>query len=197
MPRHLLLTSVLGVTFTTQVPGAFAQAPPSYRYFGVAVGVAPYGYFGFYPSAYSASWSNGFSLYGPPVPTYGPVPGAFGGWDQRLSNFRYGTADRIKVPAYGEGLVTPTYVQVDLTVPTAEAEVTVNGVALKNKGAVRTFRALQLAPNAENLFHIRIDWLADGHEQHLERDIVARTGTTVRVDLSEQEPLPAPRKAER
>ena len=38
----------------------------------------PFYYFGF-PAAYGNNWSNGLPLYGPPVPTYGPVPGAFGG----------------------------------------------------------------------------------------------------------------------
>lgn len=42
---------------------------------GSNIGVYPmFGYRGFY--------SNGFSKYGPPVPTYAPVPGMFGGSDQ-------------------------------------------------------------------------------------------------------------------
>jgi uncharacterized protein (TIGR03000 family) len=40
--------------------------------------------FGYYPGGYRGFWSNGFSLYGPPVPTYGIVPGTFGGSDQRI-----------------------------------------------------------------------------------------------------------------
>jgi uncharacterized protein (TIGR03000 family) len=34
---------------------------------------------GYYPAAYGSVWSNGLGLYGPPVPTYGPTPGSFGG----------------------------------------------------------------------------------------------------------------------
>jgi uncharacterized protein (TIGR03000 family) len=73
--------------------------------FGTVVGARP-GYvvgfgFGYYPGAYSSSWSNGFSLYGPPVPTYGPIAGAFGGSDQRLN--------------YGN----PWYPRTDLYYPTA------------------------------------------------------------------------------
>src|SRR6266446_4839680 len=45
------------------------------------------GYLGIFPGSYNGFWSNGFSQYGPPVPTYGSVPGVFGGSDQRLSNF--------------------------------------------------------------------------------------------------------------
>ena len=43
----------------------------------VTVPFAPMGY-GFYPPAVGSFWTNGYSLYGPPVPTYNPVPGTFG-----------------------------------------------------------------------------------------------------------------------
>lgn len=39
--------------------------------------------FGFYPFyQYNGFYSNGFSQYGPPIPTYAPVPGMFGGSSQ-------------------------------------------------------------------------------------------------------------------
>jgi uncharacterized protein (TIGR03000 family) len=41
----------------------------------------PWGYYGYYGPRAGAFWSNGLSLYGPPVPTYGPVPGVFGNGD--------------------------------------------------------------------------------------------------------------------
>ena len=46
-----------------------ALAPAARAQVFVGPGVTRYGYFGYYPGAYSSSWSNGFSLYGPPVPT--------------------------------------------------------------------------------------------------------------------------------
>lgn len=50
----------------------------------------PSPYIGFYPFyGYRGFYSNGYSMYGPPVPTYAPVPGVFGGSDQRLGNFAY------------------------------------------------------------------------------------------------------------
>lgn len=42
----------------------------------------PFGFYGYGPRA-GSSWSNGLSLYGPPVPTYGPIPGVFGNNDLR------------------------------------------------------------------------------------------------------------------
>lgn len=62
-------------------------APPwSYPglYGGPFVGYPGYygypGYFG-YSGRAGSIWSNGLSLYGPPVPVYGPVPGVFGNDD--------------------------------------------------------------------------------------------------------------------
>ncbi len=85
-------------------PGWFGPGPgwhhwndrgPGYgwSYYGVAtgpyVGVTPLRTWpGFWPgalwgppSASGSMWTNGLSLYGPPVPTYGPVPGSFAGSD--------------------------------------------------------------------------------------------------------------------
>ena len=83
-----------------------------YRSYGVGIGISvggggygPYGYPGFgypgyrgygYPGFgypyygaylydYPGFYGNGMSKYGPPVPTYGVVPGAFGGSDYRVN----------------------------------------------------------------------------------------------------------------
>ena len=59
--------------------------PPPYSGFGYPPLVYPgfgypFGFFGF-PAAVGSSWTNGLSLYGPPVPTYAPLPGVFGNND--------------------------------------------------------------------------------------------------------------------
>lgn len=71
---------------------------------GVTVGpggtyghVIPYRGFGFFPTYYNGFYGNGFSAYGPPVPTYGSIPGVFGGIDQN----NYGTPPGIFGPRYG------------------------------------------------------------------------------------------------
>jgi uncharacterized protein (TIGR03000 family) len=60
--------------------GPYAPAvSPFYGGFG-AFG----GYGGFFPGFRGATgsyWTNGLSLYGPPIPTYGPIPGVFGAND--------------------------------------------------------------------------------------------------------------------
>lgn len=63
----------------------------------VAAGAAPWGgrvwggpgwrWFG-PPGAFGSFWTNGRSLYGPPVPTYGPTPGVFGAADDDKRFFR-------------------------------------------------------------------------------------------------------------
>lgn len=40
------------------------------------------------PGAFGSFWTNGRSLYGPPVPTYGPTPGVFGAGDDDKRFFR-------------------------------------------------------------------------------------------------------------
>ena len=59
------------------------RVAPAWGYPGLGGGPFigyPFGYYG-YPSAIGDFWSNGLSLYGPPVPVYGPIPGMFGNND--------------------------------------------------------------------------------------------------------------------
>lgn len=59
--------------------GSPGYPPLAYRGFGYP-GFGYPGFFG-YSGRAGSSWSNGLSLYGPPVPTYGPLPGVFGAND--------------------------------------------------------------------------------------------------------------------
>lgn len=59
---------------------------PGWGYYGLPYGPYAYGY----PGAIGGSWTNGHTLYGPPVPTYGPTPGAFGGGDAHRGHSTYG-----------------------------------------------------------------------------------------------------------
>ena len=95
-------------------PGPAGHTPaPQYtgwNYYGVAggpginpgyirggYGFGP-GYFGL-PGAAGSFWTNGFSLYGPPIPTYAPVPGTFGGADISRAYF-----DAPPLPATGAAI---------------------------------------------------------------------------------------------
>src|SRR6266851_85311 len=88
----------------------------------------PYGYLGYYPSAFGSQWSNGNSLYGPPVPTYGSVVGAFGGSDQRLNYTRLYDPRPFtpRGPRSTEDLIYPTFATITLTLPAADARVAID-----------------------------------------------------------------------
>lgn len=88
MRRPLALALVLMPSLAlAQPPGRNSQfypGPGPSVFPRVGFGAWPgYGWWG-YPGAVGDFWSNGLSLYGPPVPTYGPIPGSFGGSDQRF-----------------------------------------------------------------------------------------------------------------
>ncbi|QEL20094.1 TIGR03000 domain-containing protein [Limnoglobus roseus] len=67
-------------------PGGGYYGYPGWNYYGLPYGPYAYGY----PSALGTQWSNGHSLYGPPIPTFGPTPGAFGGGDAHRGHYTYG-----------------------------------------------------------------------------------------------------------
>jgi len=59
------------------------RVAPAWGYYGLGGGPFvgyPGGWWG-YPAAAFDEWTNGLSLYGPPVPVYGPIPGVFGNND--------------------------------------------------------------------------------------------------------------------
>ncbi|QJW94868.1 TIGR03000 domain-containing protein [Frigoriglobus tundricola] len=68
---------------------------------GSSIGV--YGFFG----ANRGFWPNGLSLYGPPVPVPGPIPGVFGN-DDLTKNFRAVPYPGVAGYGYGLGVYTTT-----------------------------------------------------------------------------------------
>src|SRR5437870_13923470 len=102
MPSRLLLTriipSVLFICVVLMPNRASAQVmlgfgvgsgypyPPSWNYPGLSGGpyidtVYPFVGWPGYRGAFGSYWTNGLSLYGPPVPVYGPIPGVLGNSD--------------------------------------------------------------------------------------------------------------------
>src|SRR5439155_4621252 len=66
--------------------GAYPPPPPDWNYPGLAggpyvTGVYPFVGWPGYRGAFGSYWTNGLSLYGPPVPVYGPIPGVLGNDD--------------------------------------------------------------------------------------------------------------------
>jgi uncharacterized protein (TIGR03000 family) len=207
MPRTIRLL-ILSVAVAV-VPAATAHAQ------FVGVGVArPGGIYGTYsPSAYGVFsggyqgfYSNGFSMYGPPVPTYGSVPGYFGGADQRLSNFPniyiqngadiglggsgaggggprrrfYAGADNVGTPAPTSGQA-----MIDVRLPTADAEVFFEGNNTKQAGMRRMFQSPTVQVGTTYYYKIRARWKQpDGTIADQERSVGVRANETTVVDFS-------------
>lgn len=73
---------------TGQATAQFIGPYSGYGYGGYGYGgFGPrYGGFYGYPGAFGSFWTNGQSLYGPPVATGAPIPGSFGGSDARYNS---------------------------------------------------------------------------------------------------------------
>jgi uncharacterized protein (TIGR03000 family) len=208
MPRPLCLLSLtaLGLFVFSDSVRAQAVGVGGSRPFGVYGTVWP-GYYG----AYSSSWSNVFSLYGPPVPTYGSVPGAFGGADQRLSNFNYNFSNiniengaGIGLGAPGSGGAGPRrrhwagndagvpqsqaatgQANIDVRVPAADAEVLFEGTNTRQAGVRRLFQSPVLQVGTTYYYKIRARWKQqDGTVTEQERSVGVRANETTAVDFT-------------
>jgi uncharacterized protein (TIGR03000 family) len=154
--------------------------------------------FGYVPGAYQGFWSNGFTLYGPPVPTYGSIPGFYGGYDQRLSNFpdlRYGyfgpwgwrggyvpldqPPNCAVVPSIGLALC-------EVHLPAADAELFVNGVKAEALGPIRTVR-VNLPPNTGVSHELEVRWATQSSIGASKRTVIMRAGETVVVDFTKRD----------
>jgi uncharacterized protein (TIGR03000 family) len=184
---------------------------------GVGVGVGGprpvgvyggYGFAGIYGGAYPGFWSNGYSLYGPPVPTYGSVPGYFGGADQRLSNFNapnifiQNGAD-IGLGGPGSGGAGPRRLHwagsdaaagqqvatgqatIDVRVPAADAEVLFEGNNTRQAGVRRLFQSPVIQAGPTYFYKVRAKWKQpDGSVADQERSVAVRAGETTVVDFT-------------
>lgn len=210
MPRRRSWTLLAALVVVAGPSAARAQ----YVGVGVARPAGVYGsywpgYLGAFPGGYRGFWGNGFSMYGPPVPTYGSVPGYFGGADQRLSNFNPpnifiqngasiglgqsgagGAGPRRRHwTGGGDGFAagTPTTAQavIDVRVPTAEAEVYFEGNETRQKGARRVFQSPPVEPGTTYFYKVRAKWKqADGTVADQERSVAVRANETAVVDFN-------------
>jgi uncharacterized protein (TIGR03000 family) len=191
--------------------GLMMSAPASAQFYGPfyrPFGAYPYGYLGYFPGAYSSSWSNGFSLYGPPVPTYGSVPGAFGGADQRLNtNIQIYNGASIGLGRSGSGGAGPRMrhfyagagsgmavnapamgqAAIEVRVPTENAEVFFENIPVQQQGRVRQFVSPSIQAGLTHYYKIRARWMADGQPQEQTRSVGVRANEKVIVDFNEPE----------
>lgn len=183
------------------------------RSFGVGVGVG-YGYgpywgpgWGVYPAYYPGFYGNGLSLYGPPVPTYRPIPGVFGGGDSQyfglpplyrpgFYNFAYvplskpaplpaAIADAPPIEVLPAPAAKAGPLEVEVRVPRADAKVFIDGVESKGEGRVRPFATPELEAGQEARYEIRVEWTVGGLTTTHTKTITGRAGGRVVVDIRE------------
>ncbi len=186
-----------------------------YPYFGYPYGygfAGPYGppgvgAFGFYvPRGF---WPNGLSLYGPPVPTPGALPGVFGNYDLArqwqaypLSGIGaygivgvYAAGPRVRSPyaplPVVEGLSTGRSapltgakaggaVILSVRVPQPAAEVLVNGKKTTQTGTDRIFES---PLSAGETCTVTARWIERGQVIQMEKQVKGTPGEVVRVDF--------------
>jgi len=179
----------------------FIAAQPAHsQYYGRPIGT--YGYGGFYPYyGYNGFYSNGFSQYGPPVPTYGTVPGYFGGADQRLSNFNQYPPPPLRprgpmkpLPPDLEGNVVDLPQGIDQSVllemrlPVSTAELFIDGQRTNQTGVLRTFRSPPLDKDKRYTYEIEARWQEDGKPISRLEKVVVEAGQQVRIDFRGMDP---------
>lgn len=196
--------------------GVFAGVGAPYGGFGYpGFGYGGLGYPGFlrYSGRAGSSWSNGLSLYGPPVPVYGPVPGVFGN-DDLVRQWRstlapgfagygwvgiYAASPRPRFPTVStrpvvEGVSTGPAAPVpaekaggclilSVKVPQPAAEVTVDGRKTSQTGTDRIFESPPLEAGKAYAYTVTARWVERGQVVEVSRSVTGVAGEVVRVDF--------------
>lgn len=197
----LLLSMLAGASFCES-----AQAQ------GVGVGAGIYGrprpypaypYFGVFPFDYPGFYGNGMSMYGPPVPTYGPIPGTFGASDYRVNQNApwlgfpgiYATwspsrplLGRNREPGMldGEairGAVDNDVLMVEVHVPLDNVIVFINDKLTKQNGVVRYFASPPLKAEERFQYTVRAVWTIDGRRNDKSIVVEGKPGDRVVADF--------------
>jgi uncharacterized protein (TIGR03000 family) len=163
------------------------------------------------PGAAGSFWTNGQSLYGPPVPTYAPIPGSFGGSDYGKHFFKNPPpANSLWVGLGWAGYRTPSPRHTPLTVsvhppaptmavpavpigstciylavklPDPNAEVWVEKTQVEQKGTERLFESPPLEPGTYR-YEIVARWKVDGLERAESRTVTGTPGQTLIADFT-------------
>ena len=177
---------------------------------GVGVGVGVPGgprnrfaqpFFGGFPLDYPGFYGNGMSWYGPPVPTYGSIPGTFGGSDYRVSQnapfigFPIGIYATYSRPRRGgepslldaEAMriaVESNSMLVEVRIPLENTIVFINDRITKQSGHVRYFSSPTLQSGERYRYTVRAVWTIDGQRNDKTLTVEGKPGERVVADFS-------------
>lgn len=183
------------------IPGA-NSLPPGY---GFRFGAWPW-----FSGRAGSSWSNGLSLYGPPVPVYGPIPGVIGN-DDLVRQWRtmntpglagygwhgvYRASPRPKPltvsawpqpeplgPAAAPGTGSGGCLCISVQVPQPAAEVFVDGKKTAQTGTDRTFESPPLEGGKSYRYTVTARWVEGGQVVEASKEVTGAPGEVVRVDF--------------
>jgi uncharacterized protein (TIGR03000 family) len=202
--------SILPFTLVAVLSGLTLAGRVEAQTFGVGIGIysgpryPAYPYFGAYPLAYRGFYGNGMSMYGPPVPTYGPIPGTFGGSDYRVNQNApyigfpvgiYASYSKTRAVVDGNGeppLLNPDAVRsatannallVEIRVPLDNVIVFINDQLTKQNGNVRYFSSPPLKPGETYQYTIRAVWTIDGQRNDKTLTLQGKPGERMVADF--------------
>jgi uncharacterized protein (TIGR03000 family) len=146
-------------------------------------------------------YSNGLSAYGPPVPTYRPIPGVFGGGDSQFF-----PVPPLLMPPYGgpgwmnmhrlpitkadlalaEGRPYPFQVRspsltFEIKLPTESARVFVGDVEQNGLGHTRFVATPPLENREWHTFDVRAEWFSEEGKVTLIKRVMGRAGDQIEV----------------
>jgi uncharacterized protein (TIGR03000 family) len=145
-------------------------------------------------------------MYGPPVPTYKPIPGVFGGGDSQffglpplypgwmyevyvpvgrpaaLPEEVLGPPSAIAPPA-APILDKPAALEVEVRLPREDAKLFVDDTEMKTSGTVRVFTTPAVATAEAFTYDLRAEWTAGGLTTTHTKRVTGRAGEKVVVDF--------------
>jgi len=187
---------------------------------GASTGPGAYGpyaspFFGFaawpgYRGAVGSYWTNGLSLYGPPVPTAGPIPGVFGNYDLSAQWQMRASSGFTGYPGYGVYVplgrrlprppplpviiepLPPTPIApgpvgsviLSVRVPQPNAEVFVAGIKMKQTGFDRLYITPPLPADKQTETEVFARWTERAAIVERKKLAVGVPGEVVRVDFT-------------
>lgn len=193
------------------------RVAPAWGYPGLAGG--PYVGYPYYPGFFGysgragSSWSNGLSLYGPPVPVYGPIPGVLGN-DDLVRQWRstlpvgvqgygwvgvYAASPRLRPSTVSVRPVLESFgptaaplapaalsggcLTLSVKVPQPAAEVFVDGAKTAQTGTDRTFSSPPLEAGKKYAYTVTARWIENGRAVERAQQVTGEPGEVVRVDF--------------
>lgn len=214
----LLACGVLPAVASAQVAvGVGVGGAPAWSYPGLPGGpfvTYPYAGWPGIRGAHGSFWTNGLSLYGPPVPVYGPIPGVFGandlnrqwrerptlGWGvgwvgvygARVNRHTPPTVSawpRVEAVSSAPVLAAPAgqpggCLILSVKVPQPAAEVFVDGQRTVLTGTDRTFESPSVDAGKDIRYELTARWVERGATVERKKVVTGKPGEVVRVDFT-------------